>query len=172
MNKTRTFLLSGLVTLAFVGTGLTLEKDGEQVLIPLGEWVVVSSAYEPSASVGGYLIGVTRGAIRIQENSQSIERELPISEIGSIFIGKTRSVKDYVWGGVKFGGLIAAGGGLIFGVTCRGLPDGLLVGGQIGLLYSIITVPGGALVGYMRGKVAEGKAVEYVIGPGEWEIVK
>ena len=29
-------------------SGLTLEKDGEQVLIPLGEWVVVSNAYDLS----------------------------------------------------------------------------------------------------------------------------
>jgi hypothetical protein len=35
-------------------------------------------------------------------------------------------------------------------------------------LYS----PGGALLGFIRAKVAEGKAVDYVIGDGEWVIVK
>ena len=45
-------------------------------------------------------------------------------------------------------------------------------GGIFGLLSGIYTVPGGALLGFIRGKVAEGKAVEYVIGDGEWVIVK
>ena len=34
-------------------SGLTLEKDGEQVLIPLDEWVAVSIAYDPSNTVSG-----------------------------------------------------------------------------------------------------------------------
>jgi hypothetical protein len=33
-------------------------------------------------------------------------------------------------------------------------------------------VPAGALIGYMRWQAAEGNAVEYVIGDGEWVIVK
>ena len=43
---------------------------------------------------------------------------------------------------------------------------------MIGGFNSIFTVPAGALIGYMRAKVAEGKVVEYVIGDGEWVIVK
>ena len=63
MNKTRTFLFSGLATLTLIITlietgflrlesqpliaqedasGLTLEKDGNQVWIPLGEWMIVT----------------------------------------------------------------------------------------------------------------------------------
>jgi len=78
MNKTRTFLISGLATMTLIITiietgflnlesqpliaqedasGLTLEKDGEQVLIPLEEWVVVSSAYDPSNTVRWFIYG-------------------------------------------------------------------------------------------------------------------
>ena len=143
MNKARTFLISGLATMTLIitlietglfqlepqpliaqeeETGLILEKDGEQVLIPLEEWVVVSSAYEPSNTVGG---------------------------------------------------LIAATGGLIVGITCLGPNfDGLLISAEMGFIYSIFTVPAGALIGYIRGQVAQGNAVEYVIGDGEWVIVK
>ncbi len=78
MNKTRTLLISGLATMTLIITlietgflqlesqpliaqeevsGLTLEKDGEQVLIPLDEWVVVSSAYDPSNTIGRFIYG-------------------------------------------------------------------------------------------------------------------
>jgi hypothetical protein len=42
----------------------------------------------------------------------------------------------------------------------------------VGILYSIFTVPAGALIGFIRAQFAEGNAVEYVIGDGEWVIVK
>ena len=95
MNKTRTFLISGLATVMLIITfietgflnlesqpliaqedasGLTLEKDGEQVLIPLEEWIVVVSAYDPTASIGGALLGMTNDALRIQEKGDPFER--------------------------------------------------------------------------------------------------
>ncbi len=95
-------------------SGLTLEKDGEQVLIPLDEWVVVSSAYDPSNTVRGLYMGMTVDALRIQEKGESFEREISMDEINSIFRGKTKSTKEYVWDGIKLGGLVSVGiGGLI-----------------------------------------------------------
>ena len=198
MNKTRTFLISGLATMTLIITiietgflnlesqpliaqedasGLTLEKDGEQVLIPLGEWVAVSSAYDPSNTVRGIYLGMTVDALRIQEKGESFEREIPIDEIGSIFTGKTKSTRDYVFQGMKVAGIGTMGFGMLMGVGL-GMQDGLsLVGGLLcgaigGGFYSIFTIPAGALIGYMRGQAAQGKAVEYVIGDGEWVIVK
>ena len=195
MNKTRTFLISGLATMTLIITlfetgflnlesqpliaqedasGLTLEKDGEQVLIPLEEWVVVSSAYDPSNTVRGLYMGMTVDALRIQEKGESFEREIPIDEIGSIFTGKTKSTKEYVWGGVKLGGLVSVGIGGVFTfifLTDGGGLDAFFCGGITALFSGIYTIPGGALIGFIRGKVAEGKAVEYVIGSGEWMIV-
>jgi len=155
-------------------SGLTLEKDGEQVLIPLEEWVVVSSAYDPSNTLGGLYMGMTVDALRIQEKGEPFEREIPIDEIGSIFRGKTKTTKEYVWGGVKFGGLVSVGIGGFFTLlflTDGGGPDAFLCGGLMALFSGIYTVPGGALLGFIRAKAAEGKAVEYVIGDGEWVIV-
>ena len=85
-------------------------------MIPLGEWVVVSSAYDPSNTVRGLYMGMTVDALRIQEKGESFEREIPIDEIGSIFRGKTKSTKEYVWGGVKRGVLTAFVCGEIFGI--------------------------------------------------------
>ena len=160
-------------------SGLTLEKDGEQVLIPLDEWVVVSSAYDPSNTVRGIYLGMTVDALRIQQKGESFEREIPMDEIGSIFRGKTKSTKEYVWGGIKLGGLVSVGigGGLIVMFLIESsddleeLPTIFLFGGLLTVFSGIFTVPAGALIGYMRAKVAEGKAVEYVIGEGNWTIV-
>jgi len=202
MNKTRTFLISGLATMTLIITiietgflnlesqpliaqedasGLTLEKDGEQVLIPLEEWVVVSSAYDPSNTIGGLYMGMTVDALRIQEKGESFEREIPMDEIGSIFTGKTKSTRDYVFQGMKVAGIGTMGFGILMGAWSGigeevsggqvGIGTSLLCGAMIGGIFSIYTVPAGALIGYMRAKIAEGKAVEYVIGDGEWVIV-
>ena len=208
MNKTRTFLISGLATMTLIITlfetgflnlesqpliaqedasGLTLEKDGEQVLIPLEEWVVVSSAYDPSNTVRGLYMGLTVDALRIQEKGESLERDIPIDEISSIFTGKTKTTKEYVNGGVKFGCLTAAAVGLIVVILEKlfqdmGIQteDGTSVGPMFSIVWSpllqmfigFVTVPAGGIIGYMRGQAAQGNAVEYVIGDGEWVIVK
>ena len=159
---------------------LTLEKNGEQVLIPLGEWVAVSSAYDPSNTVRGIYLGMTVDALRIQTKGESFERDIPIDEIGSIFRGKIKSTKEYVWGGIKLGGFVSVGiGGFITGIflidsgfDIEALPSMFLFGGLWTVISGIYTVPSGALLGFIRSKVAESKAVEYVIGDGEWVIVK
>ena len=198
MNKTRTLLISGLATMTLIITlietgflnlesqpliaqedasGLTLEKDGEQVLIPLDEWVVVSSAYDPSNTIGGLYMGMTVDALRIQEKGEPFEREIPIDEIGSVFTGKTGSTRDYVFQGMKVAGIGTMGFGMLMGASL-GLADGdgvgvsLLCGTMVGVFYSIFTVPAGALIGFLRGQAAQGKVVEYVIGEDEWRIVK
>ena len=152
-------------------SGLTLEKDGEQVLIPLDEWVVVSSAYDPSNTVRGIYLGMTVDALRIQEKGESFEWDIPIDKIGSIFRGKT--TKEYVQGGIKQGCLVSVGIGVVIGIVLTGgSPVGIIWGPVFGFFSSFITVPAGVLLGFNEAKVAEGNAVEYVIGDGEWVIVK
>ena len=195
MNKTRTLLISGLATMTLIITlietgflqlesqpliaqeevsGLTLEKDGEQVLIPLEEWVVVSSAYDPSNTVRGLYMGMTVDALRIQEKGESFEREIPMDEIGLIVTGKTKSTGDYVFQGMRIACIGTMGGFMLLGIiyppnnASGGM--GLVIG--LGILSSIFTVPAGALIGYINGQAAQGNAVEYVIGDGEWVIVK
>ena len=161
-------------------SGLTLEKDGEQVLIPLGQLVAVSSAYDPSNTVRGIYLGMTVDALRIQEKGESFEWDIPIDKIGSIFRGKTKSTEEYVRGGIKLGGLVSLGiGGFIIvtflidsGGDVEALPSIFIFGGIWTVISGIFTVPGGALLGFSEAKAAEGNAVEYVIGDGEWVIVK
>jgi len=161
-------------------SGLTLEKNGEQVLIPLDEWVAVSTANDPGNMFHGNYLGMTVDALRIQEKDESFERDIPIDEIGSIFRGKTKSTEEYVRDGIKLGGLVSIGtGGFITsifliesGFDMEALPSMFLFGGLWTVISGIVTVPAGALIGYGRAQVAEENAVEYVIGDGEWVIVK
>ena len=109
------------------------------------------------------------------------ERESPIDEIGSIFTGKTKRTRDYVFQGMKVVGIGTMGFFIIIEL------GELLIGGNgpngqspttfanlfdWHLIFSIFTVPAGALIGYIRGQAVQGNAVEYVIGDGEWVIVK
>lgn len=191
MAKMRTFLFSLLVPMAlnvsFIKAGgadslsvaqeeakdLILEKDGEQVRIPLEEWIGVSSAYDANNRVSGVYMGMTADAVRIQEKGESWERELPLNEIGSIRIGNTKSMKDYVLGGVKTGGIAAAGFGvglpLFYGAPIE--PETFLAMGFFSIVAGIYTIPGGALIGFMLGNMAERDRIEYVIGAGHWTIV-
>ncbi len=159
-------------------SGLTLEKDGEQVLISLDEWVTVSIAYDPSNTVRGIYLGMTVDAFRIQEKGESFERDIPIDEIGSIFRVKTK--KEYVRDGIKFGRLVSLGIGVSVSLTfitasgfdLEQLPSIFIIGGIMAVASSIFTVPGGAVLGSIHAQAPEGIAVEYVIGDGEWVIVK
>ena len=153
--------------------GLTLEKDGEQVLIPLDEWVVVSSAYGFSNTVRGLYMGMTVDALRIQEKGESFEREIPMDEIGSIVTGKTKSTGDYVFHGMGIACIGTMGGVLLLGIIDESsVKSGKYDAFDFGIFFSILTVPAGALIGFIRAQFAEGNAVEYVIGDGEWVIVK
>ena len=159
-------------------SGLTLEKDGEQVLIPLDEWVVISIAYDPSNTVRGIYLGMTVDALRIQEKGESFQMDIPIDKIGSIFRVKTK--KEYVRDGIKFGRLVSLGIGVSVSLTfitasgfdLEQLPSIFIIGGIMAVASRIFTVPGGALLGSIHAQAAEGEVVEYVIGDGEWVIVK
>ena len=160
-------------------SGLTLEKSGEQVLIPLDEWVAISPANDPGNMFYGNYLGMTVDALRIQEKGESFERDIPIDEIGSIFRGKTKSTKEYVWEGIKLGGMVSIGiGGSITSIflidsggDIEALPSMFIFGGLWTVISGIFTVPAGALIGYSQAQVAEENAEEYVIGDEEWVIV-
>ncbi len=160
--------------------GITLEKNGQQVLIPLDEWVAVSNANDPGDIFHGINLGTSVDALRILEKGESYERDVPLDEIGSIFRGKIKSTKEYVWDGIKLGGLVSVGIGSFItaislkdsGLDMEVLPSILLFGGLWTVISGIYTIPAGALIGYIRAQVAKGNVEEYVIGDGEWVILR
>jgi outer membrane lipoprotein SlyB len=101
-----------------------------------------------------------------------------MDEIGLIVTGKTKSTRDYVFQGMRIACIGTMGGVLLLGIiepsdnsNFFGLGRGFMYA-LAGIYTSIFTVPAGALIGYINGQAAQGNAVEYVIGDGEWVIVK
>tara|TARA_Y100000766_G_scaffold61567_1_gene50828 strand:- start:1561 stop:2109 length:549 start_codon:yes stop_codon:yes gene_type:complete len=160
-------------------SGLKLEKNGEQVFVPLDEWLGVSSANDPSKIFRGIYLGTTVDALRIQEQGGSFVRDIPQDKIDSIFIGKTKSTKEYMLDGIKLGGLVSIGTGSFItsiyliesGLDMEAIPSMLLFGGLWTVVSSIVTVPVGALIGYGQAQIAEENTVEYLIGDEQWKIV-
>ena len=202
MNNQRTLLLGIIITavaILFVETGviqfnnqginaqtelseLILEKDGERVTIPKGDWMIAVNSVNSDIFGGGELLGVTAEGILTRESAKDLERSIAIQDIGVLYHGNYKRTSKYIRQGVRYGGAVALGIGILLGieVATGGLLD--MDGGgnpQLGLLcvpvgtvfFGIFTVPAGVVIGFIQGKVAEGKAVEYIIGPDDWQFV-
>ena len=201
MNNQRTLLLGIIITavaILFVETGviqfnnqginaqtelseLILEKDGERVIIPKGDWVVAVNSQDSDIFVGGELLGVNAHGILTRESEKYGERNILFHDFGALYHGNYKRTSKYIRQGVSYGGAVALGIGILLGIEVA--TEGLLDAGggdpALGLLcvpvgtvfYGIFTVPAGAAIGFIQGKVAEGKAVEYIIGPDDWQIV-
>ena len=149
---------------------LVLEKNDKKVTIPKGDWVVAVNTFSPDVYAGGELLGISGDGILIRESVKERERNIPFNEIGILYHGYYKETSKYIRHGVKWGGITAAGLGLIASVTTS-LPAYILYGLYISAFSGLVTIPGGALVGYIRGKAAESKAEEFIIGPNDWDIV-
>ena len=201
MNNQRTLLLGIIITavaILFVETGviqfnnqginaqtelseLILEKDGERVTIPKGDWMIAVNSVNSDIFGGGELLGVTAEGILTRESAKDLERSIAIQDIGVLYHGNYKRTSKYIRQGVRSGGAVALGIGILLGISVAtgGLLD--MDGGnpQMGLLcvpvgtvfFGIFTVPAGVVIGFIQGKVAEGKAVEYIIGPDDWQFV-
>ena len=201
MNNQRTLLLGIIITavaILFVETGviqfnnqginaqtelseLILEKDGERVTISKGDWVIAINAANSDIFGGGELLGVTAEGILTRESAKDLERSIAIQDIGVLYHGNYKRTSKYIRQGVRSGGAVALGIGILLGIDVA--TEGLLDAGggapALGLLcvpvgtvfFGIFTVPAGAAIGFIQGKVAEGKAVEYIIGPDDWQFV-
>ena len=148
---------------------LVLEKNDKKVTIPKGDWVVAVNIFSPDLYVGGELLGISGDGILIRESVKERERNIPFNEIGILYHGYYKENSKYIRHGVKWGGITAAGLGLIASVTTS-LPAYILYGLYISAFSGLVTIPGGAIVGFIRGKQAEGDAIEYVISPNDWQI--
>ena len=196
MNNQKTLLISLLVTATAIGLvetnviqfnkvnihaqqeirDLVLERDGERVTIPAGDWVVAVNAFNPDIYAGGELIGVSVDGLLIREPGNDLEMNIPLNDIGSIFHGEYKTVGKYVREGMKRGAL----GGLgctAFAMTMMLVEDGTypvdLFGFAIcgSIFYGGTGAIAGAAYGFIKSQVAEGNAEEYYIGVNDWHIV-
>ena len=193
MNSQKTLLIGLLVTAAAIvlfetGTlrlnqntfqaqagmaDMVLEKSGERAVIKAGSPIFIES--RTGNSLAGNLVGVESGAIIIKEYKSDEALTLAISDVGSVVYGEPKAVGKYFFKGLKYGAIGGvAGGTALFFVVIDDNPFSnpfetytFCVG-----FVSMFTVPAGALGGLIKGAIKQGKAIEYVIGPSDWQIVQ
>ena len=148
---------------------LVLKKNDKIVTIPKGDWVVAVNTLNPDVHAGGELLGISGDGILIRESVKDRERNIPFNEIGILYHGYPKEISKYILHGMKCGGIIPAGCALMslmYGVNTENQNFGLALSASLGFF----TITGGALLGFIRGKIAEGDAIEYVISPNDWQI--
>ena len=120
--------------------------------------------------------------IIIKDPKTDLTKNILSDGIGLIFHGKYEGNWKYIRQGKHYGKLLALGFGILLGISSfteglgefgqgAGNPVLALLAVPMGGLMGIYTVPAGVVFGFIQGQVAEGKAVEYIIGPDDWRIV-
>ena len=193
MNSQKTLLIGLLVTAAAIvlfetGTlrldqntfqaqagmaDMVLENSGERAVIRAGSPIFIES--RTGNSLAGNLVGVEDGTIFIKEYKGDETLPFAISDVGSVVYGESKAVGKYFFKGLKYGAIGGLAGGTALWLLI--IADGssfdsieaypFCVG-----FVSMFTVPAGALGGLIKGAIKQGKAIEYVIGPSDWQIVQ
>ena len=144
---------------------LVLKKNDKIVTIPKGDWVVAVNTLNPDVHAGGELLGISGDGILIRESGKDKERNIPFNEIGILYHSYPNEISKYILQGVKCGGIIPAA--LVL-MSLNTVEKHFFLGLSAGI--GVFTISGGALLGFIRGKIAEGDAIEYVISPNDWQI--
>ena len=149
---------------------LVLKKNDKIVTIPKGDWVVAVNTLNPDKYSGGELLGISGDGILIRESGKDKERNIPFNEIGILYHSYPNEISKYILDGMKSGCILPAGCALMslmYGVNAVNYEvNGIALSAGLG----VYTISGGALLGFIRGKKAEGDAIEYVISPNDWQI--
>ena len=148
---------------------LVLKKNDKIVTIPKGDWVVAVNTLNPDKYSGGELLGISGDGILIRESVKDKERNIPFNEIGILYHSYPNEISKYILDGVKCGGIIPATLAIMtiyYSDNSHSEDFGFAISAGIGFF----TITGGALLGFIRGKIAEGDAIEYVISPNDWQI--
>ena len=148
---------------------LVLKKNDKIVTIPKGDWVVAVNTLNPDKYSGGELLGISGDGILIRESGKDKERNIPFNEIGILYHSYPNEISKYILDGMKSGCILPAGCAfmtIILSDNYHSEEFGFSMSAGIGVL----TITGGAIVGFIRGKKAEGDRIEYVISPNDWQI--
>ena len=193
MNSQKTLLIGLLVTAAAIvlfetGTlrldqntfqaqagmaDMVLENSGERAVIRAGSPIFIES--RTGNSLAGNLVGVEDGTIFIKDYKSDEALTLAISDVGSVVHGEQKALGKYFFKGLKYGAIGGVAGGTALWLLVIADESGFdpieaypfCVG-----FVSMFTVPAGALGGLIKGAIKQGRAIEYVIGPTDWQIVQ
>jgi len=193
MNNQKTLLVGLLVTAAVIilfetGTlrldqntfqaqagmvDLVIENSGERAIIRAGSPIFIES--RTGNSLAGNLIGVENDVIFIKEYKSDEALSFAISDVGRVVHGEQKALGKYFFKGLKYGAIGGVAGGTALWLLVIADESGFdpieaypfCVG-----FVSMFTVPAGALGGLIKGAIKQGRAIEYVIGPTDWQIVQ
>ena len=145
---------------------LVLEKNDKKVTIPKGDWVVAVNTFNPDVYAGGELLGISGDGIMIRESVKERERNIPFNEIGILYHGYyPKEISKYILDGVKWGCILPAALTLTINSSTN-LEETL----PLYFNFAVLTISGGALLGFIHGKKIESDTIEYVISPNDWQI--
>ena len=156
-----------------VTSDIVLEQSGERVVISAGSPIFIES--RTGNSLAGNLIGVESGTIFIKEYKSDEAIPFAISDVGMVVHGEQKALKKYFFKGLKNGAIGGVAGGTALWL--------LVISNESGFdpieaypfwvgFVSMFTVPAGALGGLIKGAIKQGKAIEYIVGPNDWQIVQ
>ena len=152
---------------------LVIENSGERAVIRAGSPIFIES--RTGNSLAGNLIGVENDVIFIKEYKSDEALSFAISDVGRVVHGEQKALGKYFFKGLKYGAIGGVAGGTALWLLVISDESGFdpieaypfCVG-----FVSMFTVPAGALGGLIKGAIKQGKAIEYVIGPTNWQIVQ
>ena len=159
---------------------LVLKKNDKIVTIPKGDWVVAVNTLNPDSIsdvlnttyfqykyAGGELLGISGDGILIRESGKDKERNIPFNEIGILYHGYyPKEISKYILDGVKWGCILPAA---LFRVTINSSTN-FEYTLPLYFNFAVLTISGGALLGFIHGKKIESDTIEYVISPNDWQI--
>ena len=152
---------------------MVLNNNGEGAIIEVGSPIFIES--RTGNSLVGNLIGVENEVIFIKEYKSDETLSFAISDVGRVVHGEQKALGKYFFKGLKYGAI----GGVVGG-TALWL---LVISDESGFdpieaypfcvgFVSMFTIPAGALGGLIKGAIKQGKAIQYIIGPNDWQIVQ
>ncbi len=152
---------------------MVLNNNGEGAIIEVGSPIFIES--RTGNSLVGNLIGVENEVIFIKEYKSDETLSFAISDVGRVVHGEQKALGKYFFKGLKYGAIGGVAGGTALWLLVISDESGFdpieaypfCVG-----FVSMFTVPAGALGGLIKGAINQGKAIEYVIGPANWQIVQ
>ena len=153
---------------------MVLEKSGERVVIKAGTPIFIES--RTGNSLAGNLIGVENDVIFIKEYKSDEALTLAISDVGSVVHGEQKALGKYFFKGLKYGAIGGVAGGtalwlLVISDESMSFDPVEAYPFCVGFV-SMFTVPAGALGGLIKGAIKQGRAIEYIVGPNDWQIVQ
>jgi len=152
---------------------MVLKNSGERAVIGAGSPIFIES--RTGNSLVGNLIGVENDVVFIKEYKSDEALSFTITDVGRVVHGEQKALGKYFFKGLKYGAIggVAGGTALWFLVVTNesGFDPIEAYPFCVGFV-SMFTIPAGALGGLIKGAIKQGKAIEYIVGPNDWQIVQ